>query len=102
MKTRKHTETKECWCKPKVVSYKKSTKYTYTKKPIPKYKRYTMKQRIADLKSCKDTQCSKGNWDNDNYMTGMANGLLLAWNIIAEPYGAEINYFNCKKKKVKS
>lgn len=58
-----------------------------------KYDNYDIGQRLADLKSVVEVQCSKGNYDVDEYMRGMANGLLLAWTIIREPYGAEVPYF---------
>lgn len=59
-----------------------------------KYDNYDIGQRLADLKSVVEIQCSKGNYDHSEYMRGMANGLLLAWNIIREPYGKEVSYFD--------
>lgn len=65
---------------------------------LPKYKskydNYNIAQRLDDLKTVVATQCSGGNHDVDDYMRGMANGLLLAWYIMAEPYGKEVPYFN--------
>lgn len=55
-----------------------------------KYEEYTIEQRIEDLKKIVDIQCSDGNWNCDEYMRGMANGLLLAYNTIAEPYGKDV------------
>lgn len=66
-----------------------------------KYDNYHIGQRLEDLKRIVGTQCSKGNWDVNEYMRGMANGLMLAWNIIAEPYGAEVPYFNNKLEQMK-
>lgn len=63
-----------------------------------KYDNYDIGQRIADLKSIVETQCSEGNWSVNEYMRGMANGLLLAWFIIREPYGAEVPFFEPPKK----
>ncbi len=57
-----------------------------------KYDNYDIGQRLEDLKSIVETQCSKGNFDQNEYMRGMANGLLLAWYIMREPYGADIPY----------
>lgn len=57
-----------------------------------KYEQYTPEQRLADLKNVVDIQNSKGNFDQGEYMRGMANGLLLAWNIMGEPYGTEVIY----------
>jgi hypothetical protein len=38
--------------------------------------------RIENLKSCKLVQCSEGNYNYDEYMFGMANGLILALSIM--------------------
>jgi hypothetical protein len=62
--------------------------------PHRKSDSYPIDQRIADLQSIIETQCSRGNYDTSEYMRGMANGLLLAWNIVVEPYGTEVPYFN--------
>ena len=37
-----------------------------------------MEKRIKQLKDITKIQCSKGNYDIDEYMRGMANGLILA------------------------
>lgn len=58
-----------------------------------KYENYNISQRIVDLESILKIQCSKGNYDVDEYMRGMANGLLLAWNTIVEPYGKDVKFF---------
>ena len=34
-----------------------------------------------------------GNFDQSEYMRGMANAFLIAWNVIAEPYGKEVVFF---------
>jgi hypothetical protein len=57
--------------------------------PNRKSDSYPIDQRIADLQSVIETQCSRGNYDTSEYMRGMANGLLLAWSIVVEPYGTE-------------
>jgi len=57
-----------------------------------KYQNYDISQRLADLQDIVKLQCQAGTWDQDEYMRGMANGLLLAWNIMREPYGAEVPY----------
>lgn len=59
-----------------------------------KYDNYDIGQRLADLKSIVEIQCSKGNFDQGEYMRGMANGLLIAWYTIREPYGAEVPFFD--------
>lgn len=58
-----------------------------------KYGNYDIGQRLADLKNIVEIQCTKGNYDANEYMRGMANGLLLAWHIIREPYGKDVPYF---------
>jgi hypothetical protein len=63
------------------------------KKYASKRENYNIYLRIADLKSIVETQCSRGNYDTSEYMRGMANGLLLAWHILIEPYGTEVPYF---------
>lgn len=44
----------------------------------------TWEERLADLQNCIDIQCSHGNWDYDPYMQGMANGMILAMNIMGD------------------
>lgn len=61
-----------------------------------KYDNYDIGQRLADLKNVLEIQLSPGN-HSDEYMRGMANGLLLAWYIIREPYGAEVPYIEAFK-----
>ena len=34
--------------------------------------------KLEELKNCKNIQCSKGNYDQGEYMRGMTNGLILA------------------------
>ncbi len=58
-----------------------------------KYEEYTDEQRKEDLKSVLDIATDPGNL-SDAYMQGMANGLILAWTIIAEPYGTDPKYVN--------
>ena len=59
---------------------------------------YHLLHRIEDLRNVKDTQCSKGNYDYDEYMRGMANGLLLAWNILMEPYDTDVKFKEKEKQ----
>jgi hypothetical protein len=40
-----------------------------------------MKQSVEALKSLTEIQCSKGNWNHDPYMHGMANGMILALSL---------------------
>ncbi len=58
-----------------------------------KFDNYDLGQRLADLKSVTLTQLDCTDGDND-YMRGMANAFLIAWNIMGEPYGAEVNFIN--------
>ena len=39
------------------------------------------KQSVDDLRDLVKMQCSNGNWDYDEYMHGMANGMLLALSL---------------------
>jgi hypothetical protein len=39
-------------------------------------------KRIADLRNIKEVQCSKGNYDQGEYMRGLANGLIMALSIM--------------------
>jgi hypothetical protein len=59
-----------------------------------KFENYDISQRLADLKKTVEIQCSAGNYDQGEYMRGMANGLLLAWYIMREPYGADVPYLD--------
>lgn len=60
-----------------------------------KYDNYNIAQRLADLKNVTEISCDQGT--NDPYMVGMANGLLLAWYTMAEPYGAEVLFMTPEK-----
>jgi len=57
----------------------------------PKSEEYTVEQRIEDLKNITDIQCNNV---VDEYMRGMANGLLLAETVMSKPYGTDVNYFD--------
>jgi hypothetical protein len=60
---------------------------------------YEMNQRISDLKTLIDVQyCDDSR--GDEYRRGMANGLLLAWYIINEPYGSEVPFLRKGERKV--
>lgn len=61
-----------------------------------KSENYTIKHRLDDLDSVTVIQCSKGNFDTDHYMRGMANGLLLAQAIMNQPYGSKMTMINEK------
>lgn len=41
-----------------------------------------MKPPIEQLQDCVNVQCSDGNWNANDYMHGMANGLILAMAIM--------------------
>lgn len=62
-----------------------------------KYDNYDIGQRLSDLKNALQIQCDQ-NMEND-YMRGMANGLLLAWNIIREPYGVDVPFIPPAKER---
>jgi hypothetical protein len=55
------------------------------------------KKNIADLKNITDIQCSNGNWNYDPYMHGMANGLILAQNVM-EDFKEEPKYKEAPEK----
>ncbi len=40
------------------------------------------KQRLSTLREMTDVQCTSGNWDYDNYMHGLANGMIYAISVI--------------------
>lgn len=52
--------------------------------------------KIEELKKIIETQGMDGNWNYDNYMTGMYNGLVLAISIIE---GTEPIFRDCTKNK---
>ena len=62
-----------------------------------KYENYDIGQRLEDLRNIVRIQC-EGTDLTDDYMRGMANGLLLAWTTIREPYGTEIKFYETVKK----
>lgn len=41
----------------------------------------TLKSKIKQAQNLVDIQCSNGNWNYDNYMHGMANGMMLILSI---------------------
>lgn len=57
----------------------------------PKSEEFTIDQRIAALKNVTEIQCNNV---VDEYMRGMANGLLLAETIMTKPYGSDVDYFD--------
>jgi len=52
--------------------------------------------RINELEEVKKIQCSKGNFDQSEYMRGMANGLILAVAIMEDK---SAKYIEAKKGK---
>ena len=50
------------------------------------------KTRLQKLKQIVDIQSSRGNYDYDNYMFGMANGLILAYHIMSGQEQEECPY----------
>ena len=55
----------------------------------------TSKTNLEKLKEAKEIQCSKGNYDQGEYMRGLANGLILAEHIMEDNKG-EPKYFDKK------
>ena len=41
-----------------------------------------IKAGVSNLKDVLKVQCSNGNWNYDNYMHGLANGLILALSLV--------------------
>lgn len=68
---------------------------------MSKYNLYTIEQRIEDLRSVVKTQSAVGNYDANDYMHGLANGLILALSIIDEPYGAEVKFLSKPSEHIK-
>ena len=64
-----------------------------------KREKYDLNSRLDDLKNLLDIQFSDGNFDQDEYMTGLANGLLIAWYTLTKPCGAEVPLKRYKEKK---
>lgn len=48
------------------------------------FKTITWEKRLSELKACMDLQNSEGNWDTDDYMHGLTNGLILAHHIMSD------------------
>ena len=57
----------------------------------------SFEQKMENLKDVIKIQCSKGNYDYDDYMFGMANGLILAEHIMKDD-GKEIVYMESPNK----
>lgn len=55
-----------------------------------------IKKKISDLKNVVDIQGQDGNWNYDNYMTGLYNGLEMALSIFEE---REPIFRTCSKRK---
>lgn len=66
-----------------------------------KRENYHIGLRLSDLESCVKTQleCSP---QDDDYMRGMANGLLMAWSIMAEPYGEDVQFIESPKLRART
>ena len=64
-----------------------------TKEYDSKRANYHLGHRFDDLKNIVEIQLNQGDClQTDEYMRGMANGLLLAWNTMAEPYDDEVKF----------
>lgn len=64
-------------------------------------KKKSIKQRIKDLDAVIKVQCSDGNWNYDEYMHGLANGLLVAQAIIKATEIQHVNLLTAPKKWLK-
>lgn len=64
-----------------------------------KYDNYDLGQRFSDLKSIVELQCDPDNALADEYNRGLANGLLMAWNIVGEPYGHQPEFICFSERK---
>lgn len=64
-----------------------------------KYEEYTQEQRLEDLENVIKIQCAEGNYNANDYMHGMANGLLLARTIITRPYGEDVQFITLREWK---
>lgn len=54
---------------------------------------YHIGHRFDDLKNIVEIQLHQGDClQSDEYMRGVANGLLLAWNTMTEPYDQDVKY----------
>ena len=49
---------------------------------MTKKEQRSIQEITANLQSLVRTQCTDGNWNYDQYMRGMANGMLLALSVI--------------------
>jgi len=60
-----------------------------------KRENYHFGHRFNDLKNIVETQLNQGECLRaDEYMRGMANGLILAWHTMTEPYDEEVKYID--------
>ena len=55
---------------------------------------YHLGHRFDDLKNIVEIQLNQSSLKTNEYMRGMANGLILAWNTMAEPYDEEVEYID--------
>lgn len=59
-----------------------------------KYEEYTNEQRLEDLRSTTNILSSVGNYDSNDYMHGIANGLILALAIMENKYGDDVGFLS--------
>ena len=59
-------------------------------------------RRFDDLRKCTDIQCSSGNYDCNEYMYGMANGLILALHIMQGSLDTNVPYMEKPAKWIDS
>jgi len=59
-----------------------------------KFEEYTIEQRLEDLRSLTKISSSVGNYDANDYLHGMANGLILALATMENKYGADVGFLS--------
>jgi hypothetical protein len=55
-------------------------------------------ERFDSLAKCVEIQCSEGHWNHNEYMYGMANGLILALHIMTGSVNVEPPYLDRPEK----
>jgi len=74
------------------------TNYMYYHIPAERFVAHELKElkklnekRISALQDVLDVQCSDGNWNNDAYMHGMANGMILIHSMMTDTRAEFLN-----------
>jgi hypothetical protein len=56
-----------------------------------------LQKKIKDLEDLLKIQCSDGNWNYNEYMHGMANGMILSMNILENDYDNPYTGQKCER-----